>query len=111
MAKVEREVVLQGQRTFGLWLRSRRIARGFTQAQAAEAAGRSERQWIRYEQGSKVLSKRLPAIAKALNVPESRIRNLTGHPISSKKSDEMLRLRKIHSILVASDLGVALAGC
>src|SRR5712692_6042035 len=108
MAKVEREVVLQGQRTFGLWLRARRIARGFTQAQAAAAVGVSERQWIRYEQGSKVLSKRFPAIAIGLNVPETRIMYLTGHPISSKKNDAMVRLRRIHAFLIAGNLEVAL---
>lgn len=33
---------------------------------------------------------------------------LTGHPISSKKNDAMVRLRRMHDILIAGDLQVAL---
>lgn len=53
----EREVLAENWKTFGRFLRAQRIMRGFTQKRAALAAKVSTRQWVRYEQGSRVLQK------------------------------------------------------
>lgn len=75
----ERKVLAENWKTFGRYLRAQRIMRGFTQERAALAAKVSTRQWVRYEQGSRVLFKRFPLIAKALNVSFARIAYLAGY--------------------------------
>lgn len=80
---------------FSPWLRSRRLIAGLTQDEAAKAADLSRRQWIRYEQGSKVLRKRIKGIAAALNVPEQTILDRAGYKVSSRRNDVNGSLRKI----------------
>src|SRR5205814_8330520 len=72
---------------FGPWLRSRRLIAGLTQAEAAEEAGVSRRQWIRYEQGSKMLRKRIKRIAAVINVPEQRMLDRAGYKVSARRND------------------------
>ena len=108
MASDEKMLLLQGWVTFGLWLRQQRIVKGFTQKEAARAVRISTRQWMRYEQGSRVISKRHPSIAKALNIPLARILYLTGHEIAPRRNDANVRLRRIHDMLRAGSLDSAL---
>lgn len=108
MASDEKMLLLQGWETFGLWLRQQRIVKGFTQEEAARAVRISTRQWMRYEQGSRVVSKRYPSIAKALNIPLARILYLTGHEIAPRRNDANVRLRRIHDMLRAGSLDSAL---
>lgn len=109
MASDEKMLLRQGWVTFGLWLRQQRIVKGFTQEEAARAVRISTRQWMRYEQGSRVISKRYPSIAKALNIPLARILYLTGHEIAPRRNDANVRLRRIHDMLRAGSLDAALA--
>jgi transcriptional regulator with XRE-family HTH domain len=93
---------------FGRYLRTQRIVKGFTQEQAAQAAKVSTRQWIRYEQGSRILSKRYPMIAKALNIPLSRMLYLAGHKVAPRRNDVNVRLRRVHDMLRIGRLDLAL---
>lgn len=106
--RIEKMLLTDSWQTFGLWLRSRRIAKRFSQEQAAQAAGVSRRQWIRYEHGSKILLKNLPAIADALDVPLRRILYLAGHKTSPRRNDANHRLRRIHHMLHVGNLDDAL---
>ena len=106
--KLEKMLLTEGWKTFGLWLRSQRIAKRFTQQRAAQAAGISRRQWIRYELGSKVHLKRLHAIAHALNIPGRRILYLAGYKTSPRRNDANHRLRRMHDMLLAGSLEDAL---
>jgi len=98
----ERELWTDNWKMFGRFLRTQRIVKGFTQEQAAQAAKVSTRQWIRYEQGSRILSKRYPMIAKALNIPLSRMLYLAGHKVAPRRNDVNVRLKRVH---MASGLG------
>jgi transcriptional regulator with XRE-family HTH domain len=104
----ERELWTDNWKTFGLFLRTQRIVKGFTQEQAAQAAKVSTRQWIRYEQGSRVLSKRYPMIAKALNVPLARMLSLAGYKVAPRRNDVNVRLRRVHDMLRIGRLDLAL---
>jgi transcriptional regulator with XRE-family HTH domain len=106
--KSERILLTEGWETFGLFIRTQRIVKRLTQQQAAEAAGISKRQWIRYEMGSKVLLKRMRSIANALNLPPSRILYLAGYKISPRRNDAAERLRRMHDMLLAGSLDIAL---
>jgi transcriptional regulator with XRE-family HTH domain len=104
----EREVLAENWKTFGRFLRAQRIMRGFTQKRAALAAKVSTRQWVRYEQGSRVLFKRFPFIAKALNVSVARIAYLAGYKTAPKRNDANAQLRRIHDLLRIGRLDLAL---
>lgn len=104
----EREVLAENWKTFGRYLRAQRIMRGFTQERAALAAKVSTRQWVRYEQGSRVLFKRFPLIAKALNVSVARIAYLAGYKTAPKRNDANAQLRRIHDLLRIGRLDLAL---
>lgn len=106
--KYERELLTDNWKTFGRFLRSQRIVKGFTQEQAAQAAKVSTRQWIRYEQGSRVLSKRYPLIAKGLNIPLARMLFLAGYKVAPKRNDVSVRLRRVHDMLRIGRLDLAL---
>jgi len=104
----ERELVTDNWKMFGRYLRTQRIVKGFTQEQAAQAAKVSTRQWIRYEQGSRILSKRYPIIAKALNIPLSRMLYLAGYKVVPRRNDVNVRLRRVHDMLRIGRLDLAL---
>jgi transcriptional regulator with XRE-family HTH domain len=106
--KIERLLLIEGWKSFGLWLESQRLAKRLTQQQAAEAVGVSKRQWIRYEMGSRVLLKRMRPIAYALSVPERRILYLAGYKISPRLNDASHQLRRMHDMLLAGSLDIAL---
>jgi len=86
---------------FGPWLRSRRLIAGLTQDEAAQAAGLSRRQWIRYEQGSKMLRKRIKRIAAVINVPEQRMLDRAGYKVSARRNDVKGHLSRIGDHLYA----------
>jgi transcriptional regulator with XRE-family HTH domain len=108
ITKDERALLAENWKTFGRFLRAQRIVRGFTQERAALAAKVSTRQWIRYEQGSRVLSKRFPLIAKALNVSVARIAYLAGYKTAPKRNDANSQLKRIHDLLRIGRLDLAL---
>ncbi len=93
---------------FGPWLRLRRLIAGLTQDEAATAAGLSRRQWIRYEQGAKMLRKRIKRVAFALNVPEQTMLNRAGYKISRRRNDVRGHLGKIGDHLYAGKDEVAI---
>jgi transcriptional regulator with XRE-family HTH domain len=108
ITKDERALLAENWKTFGRFLRAQRIVRGFTQERAALAAKVSTRQWIRYEQGSRVLFKRFPLIAKALNVSVARIAYLAGYKTAPKRNDANSQLKRIHDLLRIGRLDLAL---
>jgi len=108
ITKDERALLAENWKTFGRFLRAQRIVRGFTQERAALAAKVSTRQWVRYEQGSRVLFKRFPLIAKALNVSVARIAYLAGYKTAPKRNDANSQLKRIHDLLRIGRLDLAL---
>lgn len=106
--KIEKMELLEGWKTFGLWLRSHRIARHFTQGRAAQAVGVSRQQWIRYEYGDKVPYKRLHVIADALNIRPSRIYYLAGYRTPRRINDAQVLLRRMHETMREGDIVSAL---
>lgn len=106
--KIERMLLTEGWETFGLFVRTQRSVKRLTQEQAAEAAGVSKRQWIRYEMGSKILLKRMRPIANALNLAPSRLLYLAGYKISPRRHDATHRLRRMHDMLLTGNLDIAL---
>lgn len=93
---------------FGPYLRERRLIAGLTQEEAATAAGVSRRQWICYEQGSKVLRKKIKRVAAALNVPEQTMLDRAGYKVSPKRNDVNGHLRRIGDHLYAGRDDVAI---
>ena len=93
---------------FGPWLRSRRLIAGLTQDEAAQAAGVSRRQWIRYEQGSKMLRKKIKRAAAVLNVPEQRMLDRAGYKVSRRRNDVNGHLGRIKDHLYAGKDEVAI---
>ncbi len=93
---------------FGPWLRSRRLIAGLTQDEAAQAAGLSRRQWIRYEQGSKMLRKRIKRVAAAINVPEQTMLIRADYKVSRRRNDVNGHLGKIKDHLYAGKDDVAI---
>jgi transcriptional regulator with XRE-family HTH domain len=93
---------------FGPWLRSRRMIARLTQDEAAQAAGVSRRQWIRYEQGSKMLRKKIKRVAAAINVPEQRMLDRAGYKVSRRRNDVNGHLGKIKDHLYAGKDDVAI---
>jgi transcriptional regulator with XRE-family HTH domain len=98
----------EGWKTFGKWLKERRIGRRFTLQQAADAVGVSKRQWIRYEQGAKVPDKRLDRIALKLDIERRRIYSMAGFQVPRKKNDAPALLRRMHVMMTTGDLYSAL---
>jgi transcriptional regulator with XRE-family HTH domain len=68
-------------RVFGEWLTMQRNNRGLTQYEAASTVKISRQQWMRYESGSKVLRKRMPAMAAALGVPLEKMLDRAGYRV------------------------------
>lgn len=93
---------------FGPWLRWRRLMAGLTQDEIATLVGVSRRQWIRYEQGAKMLRKRIKRIAAALNVPEQHMLDRAGYRVSRRRNDVQGHLRKIGDHLYAGKDEVAI---
>lgn len=106
--KNERIMLTDGWKTFGLWLESQRLAKRLTQQQVAVAVGVSKRQWIRYEMGSRVQLKWMRPIAYALNVTERRMLYLAGYKIPPRLNDASHQLRRMHDMLLAGSLDIAL---
>src|SRR5437879_443118 len=100
--------LLDGWKTFGKWLKERRIGRRFTLQQAADAVKVSKRQWIRYEQGARVPDKRLDRIASKLNIERRRIYYMAGFQVPRKRNDTPALLRRMHVIMQTGDLYSAL---
>jgi transcriptional regulator with XRE-family HTH domain len=102
------EWLLQGWRTFGKWLRERRVMAQLTIKQAAAAVKVSERQWMRYEQGERVPDDRLERIAQELNIERRRIYYLAGYQVPRKRNDAPTLLRRMHVTMRTGDLTSAL---
>jgi transcriptional regulator with XRE-family HTH domain len=88
-------------KAFGEWLTMQRNNRGLTQHEAARAVKISRQQWMRYESGSKVLKKRMPAMAVALGVPLERMLDRAGYRASPKRNAAKDRLGRIYNLLCA----------
>lgn len=101
-------VLSERWKTFGLWLRERRLAREFTQREAANAVQASRQQWIRYEYGHRVPRERLGKIAEALNIAPTRIFYLAGYRPPPKLNDATVLLRRAHDMMLAGDFVSAL---
>src|SRR6266481_8822494 len=99
--ELEHNFIYARWETFGLWLRSRRQMRGITQIEIAQIVGVSRRQWIRYEQGSKMYRKRMKIVAAALNVPLETMLDRAGYKVSPMRNDVKGRLAKIGVLLFA----------
>ena len=106
--KAEKVVLSERWKTFGLWLRERRLAREFTQRQAAKAVGVSRLQWIRYEYGDRVPREKLGKIAEALIIAPTRIFYLAGYKPPPKLNDANVLLRRAHDMMLVGDLARAL---
>src|SRR5687768_17632681 len=88
-------------KVFGEWLTMQRNNRGLTQSEAARAVKISRQQWMRYESGSKVLKKRMPAMAAALGVPLEKMLDRAGYRASPKRNAAKDRLGRIYDLLCA----------
>jgi transcriptional regulator with XRE-family HTH domain len=106
--KAEKMALSDRWKTFGLWLRERRMARHFTQRQAAEAVGISKLQWLRYEHGDRVPREKFGKIAKALDIELRRIFYLAGYKTPPTRNDANVLLRQMHNKMLAGDLVGAL---
>ena len=82
--------------------------RGLTQREAARAVKISRQQWMRYESGSKVLRKRMPAMAAALGVPLERMLDRAGYRASPKRNAAKDRLGRIYNLLCAGCVDLAI---
>ncbi|MGZ5434549.1 MAG: helix-turn-helix domain-containing protein [Pyrinomonadaceae bacterium] len=100
--------LLEGWKTFGKWLKERRIGRRFTLQQAADAVKVSKRQWIRYEQGARVPDKHLDRIASKLHIERRRIYYMAGFQVPRKRHDAPALLRRMHVTMQTGDLQTAL---
>jgi transcriptional regulator with XRE-family HTH domain len=81
--------------------------RGLTHAEIAQAVGVSRRQWVRYEQGSKMLRKWMPAVARTLNVPLETMLERAGYRTSPRRNDVKGRLARMAEILFVDRLDFA----
>jgi transcriptional regulator with XRE-family HTH domain len=95
-------------KVFGEWLTMQRNNRGLTQYEAARAVKISRQQWMRYESGSKVLKKRMPAMAAALGVPLERMLDRAGYRASPKRNAAKDRLGRIYNLLCAGCVDLAI---
>src|SRR4029078_11179330 len=93
---------------FGEWLTMQRNNRGLTQYEAARAVKISTQQWMREESGSKVLKKRMPAMAAALGVPLEKMLDRAGYRASPKRNAAKDRLRRVYEILCAGCVDLAI---
>lgn len=82
--------------------------RGLTQDEAARAVKISRQQWMRYESGSKVLKKRMPAMAAALGVPLEKMLDRAGYRASPKRNAAKDRLGRIYDLLCAGCVDLAI---
>ena len=82
--------------------------RGLTQYEAARAVKISRQQWMRYESGSKVLKKRMPAMAAALGVPLEKMLDRAGYRASPKRNAAKDRLGRIYDLLCAGCVDLAI---
>jgi transcriptional regulator with XRE-family HTH domain len=95
-------------KVFGEWLTMQRNNRGLTQHEAAMAVKVSRQQWMRYESGSKVLKKRMPAMAAALSVPLERMLDRAGYQASPKRNAAKDRIARIYNLLSAGCVDLAI---
>jgi transcriptional regulator with XRE-family HTH domain len=95
-------------KVFGEWLTMQRNNRGLTQYEAARAVKISRQQWMRYESGSKVLKKRMPAMAAALGVPLEKMLDRAGYRASPKRNAAKDRLGRIYDLLCAGNVDLAI---
>src|SRR6266849_1054447 len=82
--QLDHDFIYDRWKVFGEWLTMQRNNRGLTQNEAAKAVKISRQQWMRYESGSKVLRKRIPAMAEALGVPPDKMLDRAGYRASAK---------------------------
>lgn len=108
ISDLDRSFKDDGWKFFGPWLRSRRLIARLTQDEAAHEAGVSRRQWIRYEQGSKMLRKRIKRIAGVINVPEQTMLDRAGYKVSRRRNDVNGHIGKIKDHLYAGKDEVAI---
>jgi transcriptional regulator with XRE-family HTH domain len=95
-------------KVFGEWLTMQRNNRGLTQYEASRAVKISRQQWMRYESGSKVLKKRMPAMAAALGVPLEKMLDRAGYRASPKRNAAKDRLGRIYNLLCAGCVDLAI---
>ena len=106
--ELEREFTKARWMTFGSWLRQRRLITGLTQEQVAKLVGVTRRQWVRYEQGAKMLKKRMRAAARALNVPYNTMLDRAGFDVLPRRNDIRGTLCRIGDHLKADFLDFAI---
>lgn len=96
--------------SFGNWLQLQRKIWGISQSRAAKIAGITRRQWIRIEAGESVVpAKRIPAIAKGIDIPVGRVMIRAGYQESNKDLDTRSYFKNMLGALVDNDLGSAVA--
>jgi transcriptional regulator with XRE-family HTH domain len=95
-------------KVFGEWLTMQRNNSGLTQREAARAVKISRQQWMRYESGTKVLRKRMPAMAKVLGVPLEKMLDRAGYRASPKRNAAKDRLGRIYNLLCAGAVDLAI---
>lgn len=83
------------------------MMRGLTHAEIAQAVGVSRRQWVRYEQGSKMLRKRMPTVSRTLNVPLETMLARAGYRVSPRRNDVKGRLVRMADMLFVGALDFA----
>lgn len=106
--ELDHDFVYGRWKIFGNWLTLQRHHRGFTQEQAAKAVGISTHQWLRYELGAKVLRKRMPAMATALNVSLEKMLDRAGYKTSPKRNAAKDRVGRIYDLLCAGKVDLAI---
>lgn len=104
----ERELRAAKWKTFGRWMRSQRMVRALSEEETAQLARVSTRQWMRYEQGDRVLPKHFPGISRALNVPIRRIKSLAGYKVPRARNDVLVGLKRIIDMFHAGRFDFAL---
>lgn len=106
--QLDHDFIYDRWRVFGEWLTMQRNNRGLTQYEAARAVKISRQQWMRYESGSKVLKKRMPAMAAALGVPLEKMLDRAGYRASPKRNAAKDRLGRIYDLLCAGNVDLAI---
>jgi transcriptional regulator with XRE-family HTH domain len=106
--QLDHDFLYERWRIFGNWLTLQRLDRGLTQNEAAKAVKVSRQQWLRYESGAKVLRKRMPAMATALDVSLEKMLDRAGYKTSPKRNAAKDRLGGIHRLLCAGKIDLAI---
>jgi transcriptional regulator with XRE-family HTH domain len=106
--QLDHDFIYDRWKVFGEWLTMQRNNRGLTQHEAARAVKISRQQWMRYESGSKVLRKRMPAMAETLGVPLEKMLDRAGYKASPKRNAGKDLLGRIYDLLCAGNVDLAI---